>query len=79
MNRWIYRNLYLKSPGWQLTRWLRKDRKCAKCKHGYPLHLHHLDYRGYHRLGILAFILPDTISKMQTLCARHHAMAHKKG
>lgn len=79
MQRWIYRNLYMRSLGWALTKWIRKDSKCKKCSSTYPLHLHHLDYRGYRKLGLLAFFLPDLVSKMQTLCAYHHWMAHGKG
>ena len=79
MKRWIYRNLYMNSLGWKLTRFLRKCEFCQQCGSKVkPLHLHHRNYKGYHLLGVLAFILPDMISEMETLCPRHHAQAHKK-
>ena len=73
MRRWIYRNLYMNSIGWKLTRLLRKRDFCEECYTGKNLHLHHNNYRGY---GWLAFIFPDLISDMQTLCSRHHAKRH---
>ena len=39
----IYRHLYLQTPGWKITRWLRKDKKCGKCS-SKGTDLHHLDY-----------------------------------
>jgi hypothetical protein len=82
VKRFIYRNLYMNSLGWKWTKAIRKNDFCQQCgrraKVAKPLHLHHRDYRGYHLLGVLAFLLPDMISEMETLCPRHHAKAHKK-
>lgn len=40
----IYRNLYLATPGWQITKWLRKQKYCRKCGSQDALDLHHLGY-----------------------------------
>ncbi len=81
-NQWVYRNIYLNSLGWKLTRWLRKDGKCKKCKPGnisYQLHLHHLEYRWHNANKFLRYFLPNMSDRMQTLCPYHHRQAHKKG
>jgi NADH pyrophosphatase NudC (nudix superfamily) len=65
--------------GWALTRWIRKSNYCSRCGSRQRLHLHHRNYNGYHVLGVFAFVIPDMISDMETLCARHHAQQHKKG
>ena len=40
----VYRRLYLVTPGWQITRLLRLDCKCARCGRRGVLHLHHEAY-----------------------------------
>jgi hypothetical protein len=75
--RWWYRNVYLHSLGWRMTRRLRKSVFCSRCGSRQRLHLHHINYDGYH--PVWGLILPDLISRMETLCARHHAEAHRKG
>lgn len=75
--QFVYRYIYLRSIGWMLTRRLRKRGFCSECGTKYPpLHLHHDDYSGYRMLGLFAFILPDMVSRMRTLCARCHRKAH---
>lgn len=69
-----YRSVYLKSPAWKLTRWLRKRDKCQQCGARGVLHLHHVNYKGYRWFNLL---IPDMTSKMQTLCGYHHWKAHK--
>lgn len=44
LRQFIYRRLYLNTPGWKLTRWLRRGKSCRKCGDTGNLHLHHLDY-----------------------------------
>ena len=74
----IYR-LYLKSPGWKLTRKLRKRDRCRvkKCKITRPLHLHHKSYRWHNKHKILRWILPNLSDPMETLCGYHHEMRHR--
>ena len=66
---WLLRNAgydgYLRSPGWKLTRILRKRGRCAKYWHN--------------RLKALFYLLPNLLDPMVTLCASHHAQAHGKG
>ena len=40
----IYRMFYLVTPGWQITRWIRKGKTCKKCGETNNLHLHHVNY-----------------------------------
>jgi hypothetical protein len=68
----------MRSIGWAWTRAIHKRKYCDRCGTRQHLHLHHRAYRGYHLLGVFAFILPDLISQFETLCARHHAEAHRK-
>jgi len=45
LRQFVYRFLYLKSPGWHLTRAFRLRSECQKCGQTEPpLHLHHLSY-----------------------------------
>ena len=94
----IYR-FYLQTPGWQITRWLRKRKYCKKCGSTEALHLHHENYPFYglwyrllplvivfwcfseSGLWLFAFLMvvPDLVSRMKTLCARCHRLAHGKG
>jgi hypothetical protein len=80
LRQWFYRTVYLRSLGWRWTKSLRKFEYCEVCgrraKIAKPLHLHHVDYSGY---GWHSLIVPDLVSPMQTLCARHHRQAHGKG
>lgn len=80
---WLLRNAgydgYLRSPGWKLTRILRKRGRCAKCKTGARLELHHESYWWHNRLKVLFYLLPNLLDPMVTLCASHHAQAHGKG
>lgn len=64
-----YRNVYLNSPAWKMTRRLRKRRNCGECGTTYRLELHHDSYDWYFWWNL---ILPDLFSPMRTLCARHH-------
>lgn len=75
LGQWWYRRIYLNSLGWKLTRLLRKRRYCEECGTVYDLHLHHVSYSGYFWWNLL---LPDLISFMRTLCARHHKSEHKR-
>lgn len=44
LRQFVYRNLYLVTPGWQLTRLFRLAGRCARCKRRGVLHLHHEAY-----------------------------------
>ncbi len=44
LRQFIYRSLYLQTPGWHITRWLRKGKSCKKCGSTEFLHLHHVNY-----------------------------------
>ena len=88
IRRFWYRNIYLKSPGWARTRGeiLKRDRrKCKRCSEKRRLHVHHVNYRGtpkmrwWHFIPFIGHLLiwhKDTRSTMQTLCHKHHRMAH---
>ena len=75
--RFVYR-LYLQSPGWRLTRTLRKTKFCSKC--GYPkrLELHHDTYDWHNRYKVLRWLFPNLSDRMRTLCDRCHRLEHKK-
>jgi len=90
LRQYWYRKIYLKSPAWKRTRAriLRRDGyKCTvkRCGVEWPLHVHHVNYRGtppmrwWHFLpfGRLFLWRVDVTSKFKTLCAYHHEMAHK--
>lgn len=48
IRRLVYRHVYLNTPGWALTRLMRKGAKCEQCKiTGVPLNLHHVSYPFY--------------------------------
>lgn len=74
LRKFVYRHIYMHSPGWAMTKFLRKRGYCNRCGARKNLHLHHHDYRGY---SVLAFVLPDLFSQMETLCQRHHAQEHE--
>jgi uncharacterized protein (DUF983 family) len=44
LRRVVYREIYLNTPGWALTRLLRKARECRQCGGAKNLHLHHDGY-----------------------------------
>lgn len=73
--RFWYRKVYLNSPAWKITRWLRKGSRCQSCGGRGVLHLHHVDYHGYLWWNLL---FPDLISSMKTLCAACHRKVHSK-
>jgi putative Mn2+ efflux pump MntP len=55
LRRFVYRYIYLKTPGWELTRQVAKRDKCdvEGCKRSI-LHLHHDTYTGF-QVWYLAF------------------------
>jgi len=68
----IYR-LYLKSPGWRVTRSIRKDDKCAKCKSTIRLELHHDSYGWHNANKVIRWIFPNLVDPMRTLCRDCHS------
>lgn len=45
LRQFVYRYIYLRTPGWQATRWLWLGDDCQRCgRHGGALHLHHENY-----------------------------------
>lgn len=76
--QWLYR-LYLHSPGWKLTRWLRKRNRCAMCWKLTRLELHHIRYDWHNRHLVLRWIVPNLWDEMKTLCDYHHRAEHQKG
>jgi hypothetical protein len=76
--RRVHYRWYLRSPGWWLTKVLRKRGKCERCGDRKRLHLHHVEYDWHNRHEMLRFVTPNMSDRMQTLCARHHAEAHGK-
>lgn len=56
----VYRTLYLQSPGWIITRWIRKQNYCKKCGETESLHLHHVNYPFFniwYRLFFIAILI----------------------
>lgn len=78
MPRETYRD-YLKSPGWALTKAVRKNWKCARCGTWKRLQLHHREYTWHNRHKIIRFILPNLFDEMETLCDFHHGKEHGHG
>lgn len=67
---------YLTSPGWDMTKWLRKDCKCAYCGARARLELHHQSYTWHNAHPRLRWWFPNMFDPMLTLCDYHHARAH---
>jgi len=44
IRRFTYRYIYLKTPGWALTRALRMSDECKQCASKDTLQLHHVNY-----------------------------------
>jgi len=78
LRQFVYRFLYLKSPGWKATKRFRKASKCKRCSQVDWLELHHLEYRWHNRHPILKYFFPNLSDKMVTLCDYHHEKAHKR-
>jgi len=60
LRQFIYRYIYLKTPGWALTRLLRKKSECKQCGRTEWLQLHHLGYPFFgvwYRLFFLSLIV----------------------
>ena len=70
---------YLQSPGWALTKVLRKQDKCRHCKSATRLELHHVSYKWHNRLGLILWLVPNVFDPMKTLCRACHGREHKKG
>lgn len=77
--QFIYRYVYMPSPGWAMTKFLRKRRECQQCGTGEGiLHLHHEEYCWHGRHPFLTMIFPNLWDRMKTLCQRCHRLAHQK-
>ncbi len=75
MNKFIYR-LYLVSPGWKLTRLIRKKDRCWRCWSLTSLELHHDSYRWHNKHTILRWLIPNLWDAMRTLCKDCHGLEH---
>lgn len=71
--------LYLKSPGWLLTKALRKRDTCQQCGSRQRLELHHEAYDWHNRWRVVRWFVPNLYDPMKTLCRTHHGKAHGKG
>lgn len=68
---WWYRNIYLKSFHWKITRWMKKAQMwlfkgsvyCEKCRRKDRLTIHHITYK---RLG------HERMSDLQVICFYCH-------
>jgi len=67
---------YLQSPGWRMTRWLRKADRCAECWSIYRLELHHVSYRWHNSWKIAKWFIPNLWDEMKTLCNSCHNKEH---
>lgn len=81
--KYWYRNIYLKSPAWEITRRIHLKKKCERCGEKWGLQLHHVVYRLNYRphwshwLSKEAIYLPDHNSTFLTLCNDCHRKEHQ--
>lgn len=78
VNRRLVYRLYLLSPGWRVTRWMRKGEACERCEAETRLELHHRGYGWHNRNRFWRWIFPNLIDPMETLCADCHRLEHRK-
>ena len=70
---------YLRSPGWMLTKAIRKSDHCKRCKSSRRLELHHKRYDWHNRHKIIRWIMPNLFDPMETLCNKDHRKEHGYG
>ncbi len=73
---WFYWNVYLHTPHWKFTKWLKKKiygRYCEKCKRwtGDIVDIHHISYA--HKWWEFLHL-----RDLQVLCRAHHEEEHRK-
>lgn len=77
LRQFVYRYVYMLSPGWSLTKALRKGSSCQQCGQTEGvLHLHHEEYRWHGQHPFLTMFVPNLWDPMKTLCQRCHRLAH---